>query len=144
MRSKRQKTRPMQSSATRGIAKAAKLFLVMLGCLTVVLFSVVTGCSTTPIKLQVAQVVSLDCGSEPVIDRLVLLPIEFIAYADNVGISWVRMSVKHYEHAAENTARTKSRFKQDATVIRHYRDCIEKFNAQRTEGTELHDSNLGD
>lgn len=114
-------------------------------CLTVLAFCVVTGCSTAPVEVQVSQHIDIDCGPEPVIDRLALLPIEVITYADNVGVSWVKMTSKHWEHAMENTARTQSRFKQDATVIRHYRDCIEKFNgnASTTEDTELSDPNPG-
>lgn len=103
-------------------------------CLTVLVLCVVaTGCASNKTKVEVSQQIAIDCGVEPLVDRLVLLPHPPIGYKDADGVPWVKFSVKSYENMSENAARVESRFDQDVTVIRHYRDCTEKFNAPTTD-----------
>ncbi len=104
-------------------------------CLTVLVFCVVTaGCaSTNKTRIEVSQQIAVDCGVEPLVDQLRLLPHPPIGYVDEAGVPWVKFSVKSYENMSENAVRVESRFDQDVTVIRHYRDCIEKFNAPSTD-----------
>lgn len=109
---------------------------------TLLALCVVAGCGGPPVKIEVSQHIEVDCGQEPTIDRLVLLPHDPIGYKDENGIPWVKFSVRHYEHMSENAARTESRFDQDAAVIIHYRDCIEDFNGSSEDAT-LSDPNSG-
>ena len=88
-----------------------------------------TGCATVgDVDVQVQGTVDIDCGAEPVIDKLRLLPVEPIGWVDDDGEPWVVITVPHYENLSENMVRIESRFDQDATVVRHYRNCIENFN----------------
>ena len=102
-------------------------------CLTVLVLVVATGCASNKTKVEVSQQIAVDCGVEPLVDQLRLLPHPPIGYVDEVGVPWVKFSVKSYENMSENAVRVESRFDQDVTVIRHYRDCIEKFNAPATD-----------
>lgn len=102
-------------------------------CLTILALCVVaTGCASNKTRVEVSQQIAIDCGTEPLVDKLVLLPHPPWAVNED-GVPWVKFSVRSYEHMSENAARVESRFEQDATVIRHYRDCIEKFNAPATD-----------
>lgn len=88
-----------------------------------------SGCAKVgAVKTSVKGTVNIDCGAEPVIDALILLPADPIGKVEGEDTPWVVFTPEHYENLAENMVRIESRFDQDATVIRQYRVCIENFN----------------
>jgi hypothetical protein len=102
--------------------------LVLIGSLLVV------GCTSAPIKVEVSQHIAIDCGPEPLVQRLVMLPVPPEAYYDpETQTAYARITIPHYENGAENNKRIVRHFDNLSVVIRHYRDCIEDFNGTEQE-----------
>jgi hypothetical protein len=91
------------------------------------------GCGTAPVKLDASQVVSLECGAEPKVDRLHMRKVEPWVVEDVAGITWIGISPDHYENLSTNIADVKKQLTQRVAVNKFYRKCIESFNAPQTD-----------
>lgn len=104
---------------------------IVLGLVLVVLISMLLGCTSAPVKVEVSQHIRIDCGPEPMVQRLVLFPVAPEAYYDpETKTAYARITIPHYENAAKNNKRIVRHFDNLSVVIRHYRSCIEDFNAE--------------
>ena len=122
----------MQPSAQiKGVAKAARLLLIILASIAIaVVLSMMTGCTSAPVKVEVSQQIAIDCGPEPLVQKLVLLPVKPVAYYDpETKTAYVRITLPHYENGSQNNKRIIRAFDNLSVVIRHYRSCVEDFNA---------------
>lgn len=117
----------MNSYHTNSFRRVVTTNLVLIGSLLVV------GCGTAPVKLDVSQVVSLECGAEPKVDRLHMRKVEPWVVEDAAGITWIGISPDHYENLSTNIADVKKQLKQRVAVNKFYRSCIEDFNAPQTD-----------
>ena len=116
----------MQSLTIR-IARA-----VVLGLVLAVVLSLLLGCTAAPVKVNVSNHIPIDCGPEPMVQKLVLLPIKPVAYYDpETQTAYVRIDIPAYENGANNNKRIIRHFDNLSVVIRHYRKCIEEFNVER-------------
>jgi len=117
----------MQSLTIR-IARA-----VVLGLVLAVVLSLLLGCTAAPVKVDVSQHIPIDCGPEPMVQKLVLFPVKPVAYYDpETQTAYARITIPEYEDGAVNNKRIIRQFDSLSVVIRHYRKCIENFNAQNT------------
>ena len=99
-------------------------------CLTVLTVCVVAGCTSAPVKVDVSHHIPIDCGPEPLVQRLVMLPVKPVAYYDpETQTAYARITIPEYEDGAKNNKRIIRSFDSLSVVIRHYRKCIEDFNA---------------
>ncbi len=102
--------------------------LVLIGSLSVV------GCTSAPVKVDVSHNIPIDCGPEPMVQRLVMLPVKPVAnYDPDTNTAYVRITIPEYEDGAKNNKRIIRHFDNLSVVIRHYRACIENFNAEEPE-----------
>lgn len=107
---------------------------IVLGLVIVVVFLVLAGCTAAPIKVDVSHHIPIDCGPEPMVQRLVLFPIAPVAYYDpETQTAYARITIPEYEAGASNNKRIVRHFDNLSVVIRHYRKCIEEFNAEEPE-----------
>ncbi len=122
----------MQPCATKGICKAARLLLaIIVGFALAILLGVMTGCTSAPVRVDVSQHIKIDCGPEPMVQKLVLFPVAPEAYYDpETKTAYARITIPQYENAAKNNKRIVRHFDNLSVVIRHYRSCIEDFNAE--------------
>ena len=95
--------------------------------------SLVVGCGLTPVKIDASQVVSLECGAEPKVDRLHMRKVDPWVIEDVAGITWIGISPDHYENLSTNIADVKKQLTQRVAVNKFYRKCIESFNAPQEE-----------
>lgn len=103
---------------------------ICIGIALAVLFGVMVGCTSAPVKVDVSQHIRIDCGPEPLVQKLVLFPVAPEAYYDpETKTAYARITIPHYENAAKNNKRIIRQFDNLSVVIRHYRSCIEDFNA---------------
>jgi hypothetical protein len=105
--------------------------------LSLPLLLLLVSCSSiSKVELDTSKHIKIDCGPEPQVQKLVLLPMEPEAYYDpETGTAYVRILLPHYENGAKNNKRIIRHFDNLSVVIRHYRSCIEDFNAERIPGT---------
>lgn len=104
---------------------------ICIGIALAVLLGVMIGCTSAPVKVDVSQHIRIDCGPEPSVQRLVLFPVAPEAYYDpETKTAYARITIPEYENAAKNNKRIIRHFDSLSVVIRHYRDCIEDFNAE--------------
>ena len=105
---------------------------VVLGIVLAVVLGLMLGCTAAPVKVDVSQHIPIDCGPEPMVQRLVLFPVEPVAYYDpETQTAYARITIPHYENGAKNNKRIIRQFDNLSVVIRHYRACIESFNAEK-------------
>ena len=88
-----------------------------------------SGCGFNPVKLDASQVIDLECGAEPKVDRLHMRVVKPWIIDDIGGITWVGISPDHYENLSINIADVKKQLKQRVSVNKFYRKCIEDFNS---------------
>lgn len=88
------------------------------------------GCASPKVEVDVSQHIAIDCGPEPHVQKLVMLPVKPVAYFDpTTGTAYARITIPEYENGAQNNKRIIRHFDSLSVVIRHYRKCIEEFNA---------------
>jgi hypothetical protein len=105
---------------------------IVVGLVLAVVLGMLLGCTSAPVKVNVSQHIPIDCGPEPLVQRLVLLPVKPVAYYDpETQTAYARITIPHYENEAKNNGRIIRHFDNLSVVIRHYRACIENFNAER-------------
>jgi len=106
-----------------------RLLIISLAVLALFLLA---SCTSAPVNVAVSQHIPIDCGPEPSVQKLVLLPVPPEAYYDpETGTAYARITIPSYENGAENNKRIVRHFDNLSVVIRHYRDCIEDFNADQ-------------
>jgi hypothetical protein len=79
---------------------------------------ILTGCSSNP---PIVTTIDLDCGAEPVSDKLSLLDVEPYAFGEHIC-----MSPEHYSNLAINMSAIKQQIKQKNSIILFYKRCIFK------------------
>jgi hypothetical protein len=95
---------------------------------------VAIGCTSAPVKVNVTGHIPIDCGPEPLVQKLALLPVKPVAYYDpETQTAYARITIPHYENEAKNNGRIIRHFDSLSVVIRHYKACIENFNAEQQE-----------
>ena len=109
---------------------------VVIGVVLAVTFSLLIGCTSAPVKIEVSQHIVIDCGAAPAVERLALKGVKPVAaYDPETKTAYVRITIPDYEDLAINNKRIASHFSKLSVVIRHYERCIEDFNANRTTKT---------
>lgn len=104
---------------------------IAVGLVLAVVLTMLIACTAAPVRVEVSQHIPIDCGPEPLVQRLVLLPVPPEAWYDpETQTAYARVTIPHYENGAENNKRIVRHFDNLSVVIRHYRDCIEDFNAE--------------
>jgi hypothetical protein len=110
---------------------------VAVGVVLAIAFSLLVGCTSAPVKIDVSQHIPIDCGPAPAVERLALKGVKPVAmYDPETKTAYVRFSIPDYEDLAINNKRIGSHFSKLSVVIRHYTQCIEDFNANTKEDTK--------
>jgi hypothetical protein len=105
---------------------------IVVGLVLAVVLGMLLGCTSAPVKVNVTGHIPIDCGPEPMVQRLALLPVPPVAYYDpETKTAYARITIPQYENGAKNNKRIIRHFDSLSVVIRHYRACIESFNAER-------------
>lgn len=106
---------------------------VAVGVVLAIAFSLLLGCTSAPVKVEVTGHIPIDCGPAPAVQRLALKDVEPVAaYDPETNTAYFRITVPDYEDLAVNNERIASHFSKLSVVIRHYTRCIEDFNANTT------------
>ena len=117
---------------------------VAIGLVLAILFGVLVGCLSAPVKVHVSQHIPIDCGPAPAVERLVLKGVKPVAmYDPETKLAYVRISIPDYEDLAINNGRIGSHFSKLSVVIRHYTRCIEDYNAQDSRKGKIEKPNSG-
>lgn len=104
---------------------------ITIGVAIMMILYMLVGCTAAPVQVEVSQHIRIDCGPEPSVQRLVLFPVAPEAWYDpETKTAYARITIPEYENAAKNNKRIIRHFDSLSVVIRHYRDCIEDFNAE--------------
>lgn len=91
------------------------------------------GCTSAPVKVEVAKKVSIECGPEPRVSHLVLFDIKPVAYYDmERGKAYVEITMDEYQFEALNAKRIEQHFIALGALIEHYRGCVRDFNNANT------------
>lgn len=107
---------------------------IAVGVILAIALTLMLGCTAAPVKVDVSNHIPIDCGPEPLVQKLVLLPVKPVAYYDPESkTAYARITIPEYENGSQNNKRIIRHFDNLSVVIRHYRRCIEEFNAPKSE-----------